>query len=256
MLVKVSARWVLAGTLAVIGGYWLAVRLLIDAGLEGGSVPYLAHALGGAVVGVSMSLRAPFRPWREPLVAGFLGVAVLAVLALALPSPIGWVTTRSTHPWPAACAAALLSAASACAGALVVRRLSPVAPLDAISLLVLSALVMLGTLMAIAAIPRALALSNASTVLAVGMLAGSFSSSYLTQRLASRYRPWLCGGGIVLASMPFMSFTMSAAEIRRSAIALLGLVLVGAWGARTAWRRGLHDSAPVETEVPMARLEP
>src|SRR5262245_9167237 len=116
-LAPMSKRWIAVGAIAAIGAYWLCVFALVAIRFDDAWLPYMAHALAASGVGATMMFHAQLRPWREPAIAGVLGIAVMAVLMLALPhATFGWVATRSSHPWLIALGLATFSAVFAFAG--------------------------------------------------------------------------------------------------------------------------------------------
>jgi len=120
---RLSWRWIAVGAISIVGAYWLIVFGLVGIRFSDAWLPYMAHALAASLVGVIMMLHAPVRPWREPAIAGALGVVLIAVLVLALPhATFGWVAARTSSPWLVALGLAALSGLFAFAGAMLLRR--------------------------------------------------------------------------------------------------------------------------------------
>ncbi len=250
-----SKGWLVAGTLATVGGFWLAVGFFRYAALDNGAMPYLAHVLGAAATGAVMLRHAPLRPWREPLIAGVFGVGILSIPLLALPHPeFSWVAARSAHPWSTAVVIALLSGGSSLGGAALIRKIAPAAQSGTASLLVLSGLVTCGAVVTISQMGMGLGLTR--NAVAIPNLVATFAGGFLTQTLVSTRRPWVCGGGMLLFILPLVVRTLDTpAHVATALCGALLFAAFGAWGARRAWRRKERNGTIVELELPSARIE-
>ncbi len=114
----VRVRWVIAGTFAVIGVYWLATTALFMFGVRSDWMRYGTHAPAALAVGALMVAHAPLHPWREPAAAGALAVVLLWVQRPGGEhEAFGWL-----QPWPVALGVAALSGALAASGGLAARR--------------------------------------------------------------------------------------------------------------------------------------
>src|SRR5262249_40898438 len=139
---SLSKGWLVTGTLAVLGAYWVVVSALITADVYFEGMAYVGHGVGAALAGAILVTHAPVRLWREPLSAGVLAILLLVVMFLALPhARFSWIAKRTEHSWLVATAIALLSGASATAGAALVRKLAPAASATSASVLVLGGFV-------------------------------------------------------------------------------------------------------------------
>ncbi|HWO23005.1 MAG TPA: hypothetical protein VNO30_29895 [Kofleriaceae bacterium] len=234
-------RWVIAGTFAVIGLYWLTVMVLFSVGVRSDWMRYGTHVLAALAGGALMVAHAPLRPWREPAAAGTLAVVLLWVQRFgSAHQAFKWLEL-----WPVALGVAALSGALAAAGGLVARRFAVTAQTGLI--IVLSAGVGIGVF---AAVVR---MTDFGWVLSslLGMLGGGF----VTQAVVASRRPVACGaGGAVCMALWQLGDGFTAAFAIASLVALPLLGLVGYLGAVLAWRTLRNGDAPSVSEVPPARL--
>jgi len=243
------------GTLAVIGGFWLAIRISQALQLQSEWTPFVAHFIGAFLAGAMMVAHAALRPWREPLAAGAAAIGVLALLFIVLPEPLfSWVATRSAHPWLMAFALAGVSAGGALCGALISRRVTTTAPGTA-KLLLFSALTITGCAVTVmhVAFGSGLATETRGWLLLLMLLAIVFAG-FLTQLMVPLYRPWASGGGAIVLALILYAETGAT---RAAASALMGSVILGAFGALGArlarrWVRPPEEAAL--EPLPAARL--
>jgi hypothetical protein len=246
-----SWLWIVVGTFAVIGGYWLGVRSLISLHVEGAWLAYAAHAVGAVVAGAMMVAHAPLRPWREPVIAGVLATAVLALLFIALPAAtFGWVAKRSDSPWLVATAIAGLSAIGALGGATIARRFTSTTPSVA-SMLVLSAIVVTGAAVTASHLVVGTGIAGGSKGLfAAAAVVGMVLGGFLTQMMVPLYRPWLTGGGSVLFTLVMFADRDAQTNVGSLIVGVMTLTLFGVVGARLA-KRFVPAAAPA---LPVTQL--
>jgi hypothetical protein len=255
---RLSWRWIAVGAISVVGAYWLIVFGLVAIQFPDAWLPYMAHALAASIVGVTMMLHAPFRPWREPAIAGALGVVVLAVIMLALPhATFGWVATRTAQPWLVALGLAAMSALFAFAGAVLMRRTSLSKP-STIAVVMLSAVVVTGVSIVLAQTLSGLGVSleqtgqRVSPMLLVTALIGMMSGSFVTQSVVKDRRPWACSvGTTVFGLLEIHSWTQALALVVGVPIALA----IASVGARLYWHWYGGAVEPDEPMLPPAKIQ-
>ena len=237
-----KTRWVIAGTLAIVGAYWTAVMMLIffrPYGDWSAWVMLSAHIAAPPIVGALMVAHAPLRPWREPALAGVLAVVTLTVMMRGMHEE-PFALLRS---WPVAAGVAAGSGALAGLGGLATRRVVATSRTDL--LLVLGAFVMAGTC---AVLVRAMDLGILSALL--GMVLGGF----ITQSVIPRPRPWACGVGGGMFVLLTLTSSFDGSVLIAAVVTWPVIVLLGALGAALSWwilRRGREVPA---AEVPAARI--
>jgi hypothetical protein len=243
-----QARWVIAGTFAVVGAYWLAMVLFLVLRVEDAWWRYAACALAVSGAGALMVAHAPLRPWREPAAAGVLAVALVAVCALAQPDLADdWFIAPTLHSWSTGLGIAVVSGATTAAGGLVARRIATAAARTG-WIVLLSALVVTG-------ITTLLVLATSAPVLSV--VAGVAAGGFVTQAAIVPRRPWACGAGggaLVLFPLALSGWNVDMLKIAIAGLSGLFFMLIGTVGARLAWRFLLREDAPPSPDVPTARL--
>jgi hypothetical protein len=243
-----QARWVIAGTLSVVGACWLARVLPLALRLDDAWWRYSASALAAFGAGALLVALAPLRPWREPAAAGVLATALVAVCALAQPDLAdNWFVAHASHPWYVGLGIAVVSGAMTAAGGFVARRIATAAARTG-RIVLLSALVITG-------IPALLLLATNAPVLSVvtGVAAGGF----VTQAVIVPRRPWACGAGggaLMLYPLALSGWDVDVLKIAMAGLSALLFMLIGTVGARLAWRFLLREDAPPSPDVPTARL--
>lgn len=245
---SVQVRWVVVGTLVVIGAYWLAGGVSLVFGSHAAWSAYGVYALAAFGVGALMVAHAPLRPWREPAAVGVLAVAEVAAFSLAGPGlAANWFIARALHPWYVGLGVAIMSGALAAAGGLLVRR-TATATARTNLIVLLSALVTSGIIGLII-----LSSCESAPVLLAGVVAGGF----ITQAMIVPRRPWACGaGGCALAVFTLAENDLDGIvnELVLATISGLFLLAIGAFGAWLAWRLLRRGDAPSSPDVPPARL--
>lgn len=254
----ISVPWAAVGAIAVVGAYWLAQRALIVARVGDAWLPYTSLALGAATAGALMVACAPLRPGREPLVAGVLAVAAMALLFVGAPHPaFSWAPTRASSPWTAVLTLAALSGTCTVAGAALGRRLTVATPGPA-AIAALSGLVLTGALVALGhglAGSTALSLRNAAVV---AWPAASLAAGFAAQAVLTERRPGACAAGafVLVAWAVLERASFGGARLLVHGVVVASLSLPVAYlGARLAWRltgrrAGLADHEPI---LPAAR---
>ncbi len=243
-----QARWVIAGTFAVVGAYWLAMMLLLVFDVEDAWWRYGPCAIAGVGAGALMVAHVPLRPWREPAAAGVLAIVLVAVVALADPGlATDWFVAHMLRPWYVGLGIAVASGAMAAAGGLVARRIASAAPRTG-RIVLLSALVTTG-------ISALLFMATDAPVLS--MMTGVAAGGFVTQAAIEPKRPWACGAGgsaLVLLPLALSGWNLDTLKLAVAGFSALIFVLIGSAGARLAWRFLLREDVPPSPDVPIARL--
>jgi hypothetical protein len=255
--VPISKRWLVAGTLVMIGAMWFTSRALLALDLATKREAWwfvVAFAIGAFAGGAVIARHSSVRAWCESVIAAALSVAFMIVIARA-----GRDANNSVAGPVAIMSLAQLALASvvafgaAYAGARLGRRVtsSPSAP----AVIVLSGLLIngamtftMGTISAIAGTHR---FSGAIVpVVFLAIAAGGFA----TQAVVAEKRPWTCASGGVLLLLLFAQKD-GRGSIAAGAFAVGALTLMGWVGARIAVRvfRDRWQSAP--STIPEARVE-
>jgi hypothetical protein len=227
------ASWIAVGTLAVIGAFFIALQLMWLLRVEPVWLPYVVHVVGAVLAGIAMAKAAPMRSVREPIAAGVLAIAVLAVVSLALPNAFILTAARTDARWvvlPAlACASGLACAAGAwLAGAAPSRVwVAVVAAMTAACAIQLG-----GRLGLVLGVPTAfIPLAIESSVLA--FIAGSATQAIVAVEAAI---------AITVGTAAFLVLALISEASKREAfvepaLAVMVLpILAAAFGARWAWR--------------------
>jgi hypothetical protein len=240
--------WAIAGVLMVTGASWLGV-LIWEASKIGGA-PYGPHALGGALAGLTLSRVVERRPVviATLSVAGWFALQTLLVLARgATPFLEGYEDSIwRTLPLAGALQASL---AVACASLPLRGR-----PEHRVLWLWISALVTLGCIVAsMVAITNDRTLPEWSVVL---LLAAPVIAGGLVQVLAPVRMIWTCGGGMLIMVILALDDTARGELDAGEVVGVLGglgiFVLLGALGARIAWRVFRHGEPSREANLPTA----
>jgi hypothetical protein len=93
----VKPGWIIACTLAAIGGFFVLLQVVWLAKLEPVWLPYPAQIAGALLAGVALSTVVERRTHRGAMIAGVLGVGILAVISYALPHAIMLTAARGAH---------------------------------------------------------------------------------------------------------------------------------------------------------------
>jgi hypothetical protein len=230
---------VIAGSFAVMGGYWLGASMLILLGVQAPWQVYAMHALAACIAGALMVAHAPLRPWREPVLAGVLALTLAMLLSHDDSYAFGLLRDGGP-PWYEQLAIVAGSGVFPALGGLVVRRIAPARTRTDL-LLALSALAITGGVAMIA-----IATDGGILLAMLGVATGGF----VTQAAIAPRRPGACGaGGLV--------FVLFALADQISGLLVVGLIisgpiliLVGYTGARLAWWSLRRGDPPEGPDVP------
>jgi hypothetical protein len=249
--VRPSKWWLVIGTLAMLGAYWFVLAIVQTTRLGGAWLPYAVHVGGGVVGGAMLASCAPVRPWGAPVAAAIACVLVMALLFVVAPDPqFGWLPARSRHPWPLVGLLAALTAASAMAGAALVRTRR--AALGAVKIATLSGFVIIGSLVIVSyAVPGSSGGPLVAWLLLVGV---SVAIGALVQVVVQRRCPVACAAG-ALAIVVFQigASSWSGGDLARAVLGAAFFAVFVYLGARLGWRWfGRHQ--PEAPAVPAAQL--
>lgn len=243
MLVPMRARWFALGALAILGTFYLYARLLIVLQTWPTHSAFIGFALAGLLGGATMARHALIVPWREPIGAALVAVAIVIGFWAIEPRDIG----RLTDSMPGALLGIALVVCFSVAGAAIARRIFGTAPTRVASALLNVQLVggILIILLAFMQIIHARSLAFMVPVL-LGVALGGF----LTQAVVPVRSVWACSAGSVVLALIMLSGTAPTFQI---VVGFLVLWLVGALGAAFAWR--VLPPPATTADVPSARLQ-
>lgn len=223
-----------------MGGLWLGAAMLRVLGAHAPWQVFAVQALAASLAGALMVAHAPLRPWREPVLAGLLALAIGALLSRESAHAFSWMFRDDGLRWYEGLAILAGSGGFPALGGLVVRRFAPARTRTDL-LLALSALAITGGVAMIA-----LATGGGILLAMLGVAAGGF----VTQAAIAPKRPGACGaGGLV--------FVLFALANGLSVLVVVGLVLsgplliyTGYFGARLAWWSLRRGDPPEEPDAP------
>jgi len=250
-----GASWIVVGTLAVIGGFWLTIFTSKALLLNSEWIPLSAHFIGALVAGAMMVAHAALRPWREPLIAGAAAIGVFVLLYIVLWEPWGtWGAARSAHPWLMSLALAGVSAAGALCGAMIARRITTTAP-GTVKIVLLSALTIIGC--AVTIMHFLIGVGFETEVrgwLVLVVLLAIVLGGFLTQLMVPVYRPWASGSGGIVMGLIVMGQTGVTRAALSAVVSSLVTGAIGAIGARLARRWVNRPEEAALDPLPAARL--
>lgn len=254
---RLSGWWIAVGAIAIIGAYLLAVRTLFATGTTIGWLGYVAHVIGAMAGGAAMCACAPLRPSREPVVAGVVAIAAMALAFVAVPHvSFSWIGARASSPAVAIAGIAFLSAGSAFAGAWVTRQLrATIASTPAIASL--STLVTIGTLFLIVNTIGLGSSANGDGLRLLLVLGALVAVGFLVQAAIATRRPWTCASGAIgLFGWAIAAQDLSVGRaLGYGAFAVVFFTPVAYAGARIGWRlvASRRPEAQATADVPAAR---
>jgi hypothetical protein len=236
-------RWITIGALAVLGTFWLFLRLMFALQIWADWVPFAGSILAGAAAGAMIARHAEIKPWREPVIASVVAFAIVIAFWFAFPDVIDG---RSPEPLLfVAMGAATLAAAG---GAAFVRAFFTTTPSFAVTAL-LDAQLLGGLTMVTLAVMGASGAPKGPFI-AIMIIAIAIAGA-LTQWVTPVRRVWACsGGGLVLI---LIILTGSGRDKASAALGFAVLWLVGALGAWLQWKLGKRTE--IRIDIPAAKLE-
>lgn len=251
-----AKRWVVVGTLVMIGAMWFTSRALLVLDLATRREAWwfvAAIAIGGFAGGAVIARHSSARPWCEPVITAALSIAFLIVIARYGRDPRNSVAGPvSIMAMVHLCIACALAIAGAYAGALLGRRTTttPSAP----SVIVLSGLLingaltfMMGTFAALAGHHRFSGAIVPAVFLAIG------AAGFATQAVVGTKRPWTCAAGSVLLLLLFLQQD-GRSSIGGAIAGVVALTLTAWGGARIAVRVFRARWTSTSPDLPSARL--
>jgi hypothetical protein len=236
-------RWVAIGALAVLGTFWLFLRLMFALEIWDEWVPFVGNAIAGAAAGAMIARHAEIKPWREPIIAAIVALGIVFAFWFAFPHVV-----NDRPPTTRALIGMAATVVSALGGAAFVRRYFATTPSFAVTAL-LNAQILGGLMMLTLALVAGLGASKG--VFTGLMMLGIVVAAALTQWVTPMRRAFACSaGGLVMVAI-IMSGDGSD---KASAIAgFMVLWIVGAIGAAVQWK--LSRRTELTASVPPAKLQ-
>lgn len=236
-------RWVTIGALAVLGTFWLFLRLMFALRVWGDWVPLVGNVMAGAIAGAMIARHAEVKPWREPAVAAVVAFGIAIAFWFAFPTVID-----DQRPNPLVILAVTATVGSAIGGAALVRNYFETTPSFVVSAL-LNAQILGGLTMVTLGTLGALDAPKTGFIVLVIVAIGI--AGYLTQWVTAVRRPWACSsGGLVLI---LIVLSGSGRDKFSAALGLVVLWTVGAFGAWLQWKLGKRTE--IIASVPSAKLQ-
>ena len=236
-------RWIAIGALAVLGTFWLFIRLMFALELWGSWVPLVGNVMAGAVAGAVIARHVAVKPWREPAIAAVVAFGIALAFWYAFPTVID-----DQRPHPLTLLAVMMTVGAAIGGAALVRNYFETTPSFVVSAL-LDAQILGGLTMILLGLQGALGASKQAFIVLV--IAAIGVAGFLTQWVTSVRRPWACsGGGLV---MILIVLSGSGRDKFSAALGLMVLWCVGALGAWLQWKLGKRTE--IAASVPAAKIQ-
>jgi hypothetical protein len=188
-----KAPWIVTCALAVIGAFFLVLRISWLAHLDTTWLPYAAHGVGALLAGLMIGFAAKPTSVRDAAIGGAIAIGILAAVAFGMPRAFGWVAVRSTQPALSALGIAAGSAALCGAGYWLAREQGDRSP---IAILVLAAFVTACTVMLGGQIAVGLGMDATLTMVTIAAAVLAFAAGYATQAIVSGRRVALAGSGM------------------------------------------------------------
>lgn len=223
-----------------MGGYWLGAAMLRFLGVHAPWQVFAVQALAASLAGALMVAHAPLRPWREPVLAGLLALALGALLSRESAHAFSWLFRDDRPRWYEGLAILAGSGGFPALGGLVVRRFAPARTRTDL-LLALSAFAITGGV-ALAA----LATDGGILLAILGVAAGGF----VTQAAIAPKRPGACGAGGLVFVLFALANGVNALLIVALVISGPLLMYIGYLGAWLAWRSLRRGDPPEEPDAP------
>jgi len=236
-------RWAALGSLAILGGLYLYVRLLTVLQIWPPYGAFIGFSIAGVLGGAAMARHALIVPWREPVVAA-LGASAVVIGFWALEP---WMVGRIVGELPAVLLSGGLMIGGCIGGAALARRMFGTAP-TAVASALLNVLLLGGILIIILAVATTLGATRNAFIPPV--LVGVALAGFLTQAVTPVKSIWACSAGSIVLVLIMLT---GAGPIGSSVAGLVLLWLAGAAGAALAWRV-LPQPEPT-ADVPPARLQ-
>ncbi|MBL9014619.1 MAG: hypothetical protein JNL83_10610 [Myxococcales bacterium] len=235
-------RWVGLGSLAILGGFYLFVRLMLVLQAWPDHAAHIGFASAGLVGGATMARHALIVPWREPVGAAFGAIAIVVGFWALEPREVDLFVGGA----PGALLAIAIVIGTAIGGAALARRYLGTRPTRVASAL-LDVQLLGGILLVILALMTVMHATKNAVI--VPVLFGTALAGFLTQAVTPVRSVWACSGGSVVLVLIMLTGSGQWGQM----LAGFGILwLVGALGAAIAWR--VLPTRDPEADVPSARL--
>jgi hypothetical protein len=230
------SAWIVVCALAVIGAFFLALKVLWLLHVEHEWLPYPVHVVAAALAGLAMVKSSPMRSWWEPFAGGVLGVGILAAVSFGLPNAFTLTAAHADHWWLILPVIAGASGLGCAGGAwLAGSTSSTFVWIAAIAAMTAACTILLGLDIAFAiGLPKELGPVIIATTIA------AFAAGAGTQAVVASESAGACVAGVTaFIAFGIVEQLITKRTVELSIVAIVAIfvpILAAGVGARIAWR--------------------